>query len=183
MPKKKINDPEMEPFTIDNIVYIPLNGRGKLEGAFAMISKDKYHIVTKHKWYLGKSGYPVCYELGKMQLHRFIYTIIIGGQLPSNLYVDHIDRNKLNNVDNNLRLATPQENSFNKSTDSNKKGVRKISENNYTACAVKNGIRHEIKNIPTQQQAAEIYNLMAEELYGHFASLNNINNIDNVNNF
>lgn len=156
----------------DDIVLFSLKGRAKKDNLFAMVSVNKWQFVSKYNWYLGKTGYPVCYELGMMQLHRFVYTHTFGQKIPTQFFVDHIDRNKLNNTDSNLRLATPQENSFNKTTTSNKKGVRKISENNYSACIVKNKIKHEIKNIPTEQQAAEIYNLMAEELFGTFASPN-----------
>lgn len=169
---KKIIDPVHNFFIVDDVVYFALKGRAN--EIYTMISLDKWPLVSKYDWYLGKAGYPHCYELGKMQLHRFIFAYILGEMPPSNLYVDHIDRNKLNNTNSNLRLATPQENSFNKSTGSNKKGVRKISENNYFATIVKNGIRHEIKNIPTEKQAAEIYNVMAEELFGEFAAPNRI---------
>lgn len=165
---------EQEFFIIDDVVYFSLKGRGKIEGIYAMVSLDKWNYVSKYDWYLGKSGYPQCYTLGKMQLHRFVFYHILGEYPPSNLYIDHIDRNKLNNTNVNLRLATPQENSFNKSTESNKKGVRKISKNNYTASITKNGIKHQIKNIPSEKQAAEIYNLMAEELFGSFAALNKV---------
>ena len=175
-PKKQVLDNEIihDFFILDDIVYFALKGRGKIEGAYAMVTTNKWEAVSKYEWYLGKAGYPMCYKLGKMQLHRFVFTIIIGEYPPSQLYVDHIDRNKLNNTDNNLRLATPQENSFNKSTESNTKGVKKISENNYTAAIVKDGVRREIKNIPTEKQAAEIYNMMAEELFGSFAAFNKV---------
>ncbi|XWV24680.1 mg680 protein [Tupanvirus deep ocean] len=174
--KKKIKkEIEHEYFVMDDVVYFELKGRAKKEGIFAMVSLNKWPYVSKYDWYLGKNGYPCCYELGKIQLHRFVYTYIFGQYPPSNLYVDHIDRNKLNNTDDNLRLATPQENSFNKSTESNKKGVKKISDGNYSATIVKDGTRHEIKNIPTENQAAEIYNLMAEELFGTFAAFNKVN--------
>lgn len=170
--KKKSTEIIYDFYIMDDIVYFALKGRAKKEGLYAMVSADKWCYVSKYEWYLGKSGYPLCYDLGKMQLHRFVYTYILGEYPPSEMYVDHIDRNKLNNTDKNLRLATPQENSFNKTTHTNKKGVRKISENNYTATIVKDGKRHEIKNIPTESQAAEIYNMMAEELFGSFAAPN-----------
>lgn len=169
---KKIQAIEHDYYIMDDVVYFALKGRAAQDNLFAMISSNKWPYVSKYNWYLGKTGYPTCYELGMVQLHRFVYTITFGQQIPSIFFVDHIDRNKLNNTDPNLRLATPQENSFNKSTTSNKKGVKKISDGNYTASIVKNGTRHEIKNIPTEQQAAEVYNLMAEELFGNFAAPN-----------
>ena len=173
MPKnKKSQIAEQDYYIMDDTVHFALKGRASKDGLFAMISLNKWSSVSKYNWYLGKTGYPTCYELGMVQLHRFVYTITFGQPIPSIFYVDHIDRNKLNNTDSNLRLATPQENSFNKSTTNNKKGVKKISEGNYTTCIVKNGTKHEIKNIPTEQQAAEIYNLMAEELFGNFAAPN-----------
>ncbi len=170
----KIDYLEYEFYILDDVVYFMLNGRAKKEGVYAMVSMDKWPFVSKYQWYLGKNGYPICYSLYKMQLHRFIYNYILGEYPPSNLYVDHIDRNKLNNTDNNLRLATPQENSYNKSTSTNKKGVKKISENNYCATIVKDGLKNQIKNIRTPEEAAEIYNMMAEELFGQFAAFNKI---------
>ena len=165
---------ECDFYILDDVVYFMLKGRAQKDGTYAMVSMDKWPYVSKYQWYLGKSGYPMSYDLGKMQLHRFVYTYILKAYPPSNLYVDHIDRNKLNNTDNNLRLATPQENSFNKSTLTNKKGVKKISDNNYTASITKNGVRNEIKNIASEKEAAEIYNMMAEELFGEFAALNQV---------
>lgn len=161
-------------FIVDDVVYFQLKGRGEKDGINAFVSANKWPYVSCYEWYLGKSGYPMCYQLGKMQLHRFVYTYILGQYPPSNMYVDHIDHNKLNNTNQNLRLATPQENSFNKSTLSNKKGVKKISNENYTATVVKNGTKHEIKNIPNEKQAAEVYNMMAEELFGSFAAFNKV---------
>ena len=172
--KKVSNKQPVDHFIVDDVVHFSLLGRAAKDSIYAMVSLDKWGHVSKYDWYLGKNGYPVCYALGKMQLHRFVYYYVLGSKPPANLYVDHIDHNKLNNTNSNLRLATPQENSFNKSTESNMKGVRKISEGNYSATITKDGKKHEIKNIPTKEQAAETYNLMAEELFGHFAAPNKI---------
>lgn len=73
------------------------------------------------------------------------------------LCVYHIYKNKLNNIDSNLRLTISQVNYFNKSAKSNIKGVRNISENNYSATITKDG-----KNISSEKQATEMYNLMTE---------------------
>lgn len=160
-------------YIMDNVVYFALDGRAKEEGLFAMVSADKWCYVSRYRWYLSKAGYPMCYY-PKMKLHQFIYFHIWGESSPSRMCIDHIDRNKLNNTDTNLRLATPQENSFNKTTRTNRKGVKKISDNNFVASITKDGIKHEIKNIPTAERAAEIYNVMAEELFGTFAAPNKL---------
>lgn len=44
--------------------------------------------------------------------HRLIYMFAYG-PIPKGKVIDHIDRNKLNNNTNNLRLVTSQENTFN----------------------------------------------------------------------
>lgn len=162
-------------YILDNEVYFELKGRCQNENILAIVSLDMWDIIAQYKWYLGKHGYPLCYELGKLTLHRFVYSHIFGQIPPSNMHVDHIDRNKLNNTNQNLRLVTPQENSFNRSTSTNTKGVKKISENNYTASISKDGTRHEIKNIRTEKEAASIYNIMAEDLFGKFAAKNDTN--------
>lgn len=156
-------------YILDDIVNFKLKGTTT---AYAMVSMNKWFYVSQYDWYLGKAGYPICYQLGQQTLHRFVYTYVLGRKPPIDLYVDHSDRNKLNNTDENLRLATPQENSFNKTTKSNTKGVKYISANNYTASITKSGIKREIKNIQTEADAVECYNMMAEELFGDFAALN-----------
>lgn len=155
-------------------VMFKLKGKNREDVYYTKISEDKWDIISKYKWYLGKSGYPICYELGKIQLHRLIYTIIVGHKIQSDLYVDHIDRDKLNNCDYNLRLVTPQENSFNKSTQSNRKGVKKVSKGNYTACITKDGVKYEMKNLQTEEEAANMYNILADELFGEFAAHNTL---------
>jgi hypothetical protein len=162
---------DIEHFIFDDVVMFKLKGK---RGGYASVSIDKWPAVSEYEWYLGKAGYPICYELKKATLHKFVFYRVIGQWNTNDLYIDHIDRNKLNNTNQNLRLATPQENSFNKTTTTNLKGVTKISENNYTASITKDGIKHEIKNIQTEKEAKECYNMMAEELFGEYASLNKI---------
>ena len=161
---------------INDDVYFKLPGRAT--DIHAIVSLDKWPFVSKYTWYLGKAGYPICYALAKMTLHKFVFFYTLGQHPPSELFIDHINRDKLDNRDTNLRLVTPQENSFNKTTETNTKGVKKISETNYTACATKDGVKHEIKNIKTEKEAAEIYNLMASELFGEYAVLNDLTRLD-----
>ena len=47
-------------YIMDDVVYFTMKGRATKEGLYAMVSADK----SKFDWYLGKSGYPICYDLG-----------------------------------------------------------------------------------------------------------------------
>jgi hypothetical protein len=63
----------------------------------AIIDVEDVEKIKKYKWYLTKQGYV---KSNRIHLHRFIF-----GNIDVGFTIDHIDRNKLNNKKNNLRLA------------------------------------------------------------------------------
>jgi hypothetical protein len=157
--------------------------------SFAKVSLNKMDIVSKHKWYLGKNGYPYAFINGsRKQLHRFIWckntgtysnkTIDETGKITK-LYVDHINRDKLDATDENLRLSTPAENSYNKTSNSNitdpvtEKPLHhiKLLKSGYSVSITKDKKTKKINKIQTLEEAKEIYNMMAIELFGEFAVL------------
>jgi hypothetical protein len=81
--------------------------------------------------------------------------------------------------DINLRLATPAQNSYNKSTKSNivdpetnqKIHHIKIKKTGYEVSISKDKITNRIDSIGTLEEAKQIYNMMALEMFGEFSVL------------
>lgn len=133
-----------------------------------------YNKHTGHKYEaINSSGYiEVRFNREKRIAHRIIWELF-NGSIPLGMQIDHKDGNKLNNNIDNLRLATPMQNSAN-TLPKNKdlpKGVSKVG-NKFIA-----RIHYQYSNIhigtfATIEEAAEAYNNKAKELHGEFAYCN-----------
>ena len=173
--------------TINDIYQISLSRAHITTGQFAKVSMNKKDMVDKYKWYLGKNGYPFTFIDGvRIQLHRYIWCLNTGHWHNEYLtdqfkiikyYVDHINRDKLDATDGNLRLASPAENSRNKIVKSNiidpisMKPLHniKLKKLGYEVCVSCDGKPHKIDKIGTLEEAKQIYNMMANELFGVYA--------------
>ncbi len=155
----------------------------------AKVSLNKMDLVSQYKWYLGKDGYPFAYiKGGRVPLHRLIWyantQIYSNNQVDSEgkitkLYVDHVNRDKLDATDENLRLSTPAQNSYNKTSKNSiidpitNKPLHhiKLEKSGYCVSLTKNKETKKINKIATLEEAKEIYNMMATELFGEYAVL------------
>ncbi len=174
----------------NNYYLIQLNGANpESKNSQAKISLNKINIIDKHKWYLGKNGYPYAYIKGsRIPLHRYIWWLNTGTwnnqQINENgiinkLYIDHINRDKLDARDENLRISTPAENSYNKTSKNNIIDPMtsqplhhiKLKKSGYCVSLTKDGKTTKIDKITNLEDAKEIYNMMAAELFGKFAVL------------
>jgi hypothetical protein len=154
-----------------NYVKLELLGRAKeLEQNYFIIDTIYLEKIIKHCWYLDSNGYPMTYTARSKTLHKNLL-----GKQQKGYVIDHINRNKLDNRLSNLRVITQKENSYNrsksKSSQNKYKGVRK-NGTTYTAYICKDGIKKEIHGFKTEEEAAQVYDMMAEELYGEFAGKN-----------
>src|SRR5207302_2064645 len=82
-----------------------------------LISKNDLTLVIYYKWYLGKNGYPITYGSYDNK-HKFgcpvtIYHLLYGN-LEKGYVIDHINRNRLDNRRENLRICTALQNSYNR---------------------------------------------------------------------
>src|SRR4051794_8623449 len=93
-----------------------LNGVGEMlksvslgKGMQTIVDDEDADKVNQYDWYLSGAGYPHAWMGGKkVMLHRFLLDV------PSGFEVDHINRDKLDNRRNNLRIVTHQQNNMNK---------------------------------------------------------------------
>ena len=180
-----------ESSTISNTYYlIQLHGANPAsKSSQAKVSLNKIDHIDKYKWYLGKDGYPFAYiKGGRVPLHRYIWYINTGSwtnvkinekNIVEKLYIDHVNRDKLDATDENLRLSTPAENSYNKTSKNyiidpyTLKALHhiKLTKSGYSVSLTKNKITTKINKINTLEEAKQTYNLIATELFGEFAVL------------
>jgi len=80
---------------------------------YALVDDDDYEILSVYKWYARKDRY-IFYAQRKnnpndkaILMHRVIMNP------PSNMFIDHINRNGLDNRKKNLRIVTHSQNHFN----------------------------------------------------------------------
>jgi hypothetical protein len=107
--------------------------------------------------------------------HRIIWTIF-NGEIPEELFIDHIDGNRSNNFIENLRLCTTQENAYNRGKQSNNKsGYKGVSfhkqKQKWVAQIKLEGKNKFLGFFVNPQDAYEAYCAKAIEHYGEFASL------------
>jgi len=146
-----------------------------------LIDAEDWPRISGFKWYVSSDGGTRMYVstyIGKKKsyLHRMILE-------PSNgQRVDHCNGDPLDNRKANLRLATHQQNMFNrrkprtygrKPTASSHKGVTwDRSRGRYKAQIVKNGINYNLGHFTDEKRAAVTYDHAALEMFGEFAHTN-----------
>lgn len=99
----------------DTYAEILLYNKEGNETARTKIDIDKVEKIKNIKWrYDLKNHYVVT---GSSKQTKFIHAYLIN--IPKGMVVDHIDRNRLNNLSSNLRLVTYSQNGMNKGKQSN----------------------------------------------------------------
>lgn len=135
--------------------------------------------------YIAEDGYRRVRVDGVYKyIHRLIWILYTKKDIPDDLYIDHIDGNRLNNNIDNLRLATALENQYNKfrQTDgtSRYKGVWFDTKKNFWKASIRfQDRRHYIGQFNSELEAAIAYDKIAIELQGKFAKLNVLTGLPN----
>jgi hypothetical protein len=140
------------------------------KGMVTQVDDDDFEYLIQWKWCY--NGYAFRAAGGKKA--TYMHRVIMNA--TSEMHVDHVDRDKLNNQRSNLRLATRSVNAQNhdkKRTDrtSSYKGVS-CRDGAYSACITKNGKIFHIGSYDDELAAAIAYDNAARELFGPDAKTN-----------
>lgn len=145
-------------------------------GDLVKIDEEDYENFSKSNWFLS-GNYVLRYlksddGLILQRMHR----LVVGAKM-SDLVVDHINGDTLDNRRCNLRICSPAENAWNRRLNSNNttgyKGVYfKKSRGMYFARIVKGGKRYASNYYFNKSIAARTYDVLAKKYFGEYAYLN-----------
>jgi hypothetical protein len=151
------------------------------KGYVALVDDEDYEWLSKYKWGVSVSKYGyIRAKKGKTKSCKYqkMHRMILGITDPT-IFVDHIDRNPLNNCRSNLRIATKGQNNMN--VNSRKNSTSKFvgvhwdkARKRWRAAVVNNAKSFYVGRFKNEEDAALAYNERAILLHGEFANLNQI---------
>lgn len=161
------------------MIAIPVQSPKYGEKLFFIDGED-FEKVTKYKWHVAHKKDNIFYVItdiftgGKksiLRLHRLLMNC------PDGMVVDHIDGNPLNNIKENLRICTAQENRFNSRTPKNKKyktpkGIAyHKKDKKYYVNATANGVRYYFGCYNNIDEAVKAYEDNINKYHKEFSRL------------
>lgn len=171
----KIPTQEQLDYIKNHYQYDPATGHiiKKAEYYSIGLLKNEARIVgAKSKGYIMITMQPIKKSVYAHHVAWYLHY----GEWPAD-QLDHIDRNKSNNLIDNLRIATGANNQYNRTksanTSSQYKGVSYNKQTKkWTASIRKDYERYFIGYFTTEIEAAQAYDAKAKELFGEFACPN-----------
>jgi hypothetical protein len=156
-------------------------------GDICIIDDEDYEDISRFKWHYAKGGYAIrnIWD-GKTETNdgELMHRRIMGLKSADGKFVDHANRNGLDNRKENLRLCTKTQNQCNQkprkrlngTSSSIYKGVNysKNRRKSWQCRIAINGRQYSCGYYLTEEEAALAYNEKAKEMHGEFAYLNEV---------
>lgn len=144
---------------------------------YALVDDADYEYLTQWRWQKTPFGYAGrCQSLGTYGKNKLVlmHHEILGRE--NGLVTDHINRDRLDNRRDNLRLSSYQQNNHNKSKQANNTsgfiGVTKATHERWKAFIYFENKRFHIAQGKDPEEMAYIRDQVAIQLFGEFANLN-----------
>lgn len=161
-------------------VLIPLGSR-KHRGICAIVDRDDVPLVLASTWSPQKGRQSTFYAQatgGRDRSHvgKLMHRVILGVTDPQ-MQVDHINHDGLDNRRCNLRLATNQQNQFNRRPNLNAsspyRGVSRVgTDDKWEVEIIVDGERTYLGSYYVEELAARVYDVAAVARFGEFANTN-----------
>lgn len=140
----------------------------------AIVDDDVYEKESKHNWYITPEGYAARMSKRPNGERVVLYLHWCVLRAPKGFVVDHINGNRLDNRRENLRICTKAQNNANIHKDKFKGVCWRDHAKAYKAYIKKNGKQIHLGYFKNKIEAARAYNNAAVNLFGEFASLNQL---------
>ena len=153
-------------------------------GQFAIVDDADYDWLNQYRWYVNKNcsggfyAYRKIYCKNTKKQHSMaMHREILGLKKGDPQQTDHINHNTLDNRRDNIRICTPQQNHFNRKSDSNSsskfKGVSWYRQKEKWSVQIfVNGRLWHLGYWNIEEVAALRYDMVAIREFGEFAYLN-----------
>ncbi len=119
----------------------------------------------------GKNYRVVAYNRKLYHVHRLLYILYHNTEIPQGIQIDHIDRNKLNNAKENLRLSTNTQNQWNRPASHITHWIRRkilksgrLSEISYWKLFIRTDGKRVVKLFPYTSEGLEAAKILREQL-------------------
>lgn len=155
-------------------IFIPLAGK-KNKGMVTLLDLEDWEHLSLNRWYTDRDGYAISGAQRQLRMHRVVLGRALGRTLETNEHVDHVNRDRLDNRRENLRLVTSQQNAFNRTgSGSGYKGVRypRGRAKAYYAAVRIDGVRHILGPFYEEILASYAADVLFRIHHGEFAALN-----------
>lgn len=151
---------------------------------FALIDDEDVERVSQYKWYLDNFGYVRRNRKYKNRIADNLpikLSVFIFGK-KDNMFIDHINGDKLDNRKSNLRYCTMIENNFNrekrKDNTSGYKGIHlwkgRNGKTKWMVRVAENNTRHYYGLFNDLNKAIKVYNDACKLHHGEFAVINKV---------